>query len=156
MQFIAFAALLIVFGLISCNSQKKTTEADGTQQTEAVSDTIPYVIANNYFINNDVDSVPEVIKTEAEFARCFGMAPVMGEGGKPTSIDFAKQFVIVAAVPPTDLYTEITPSSLKEEDGKLVFNCKITKGEKLSYITHPFVMIAVDKQYEVPVKVVFK
>ena len=155
MQFATLIALLTATGLISCSGQKKTTEAVASQQTMTAADTIPYNVTGNYFIKNDVDSVPEVIATEIEFEKCFGMATVMGNGGKPIAIDFTKQFVIVAAVHATDISTEISAVSLRDEHGTLVFTCKIAKGVKQTYTTHPFVMITVDKQYAAPVKIVW-
>lgn len=126
--------------------------AAGTS-VEVPSNEIPYKTVSNYFINNDIDRVPEVITTQAGFAKCFGMAVTMGEDRKPTDIDFDNQFVIVASTPVTDIATEMTPVSLEKADNHLVFTCKVVQGEKHSYKTHPFVMIAVDKRYESPLTV---
>lgn len=151
--FLPFATVLAFFTVASCSSQKSNDSAASNQEVTAVNDTIPYTVVNNYFINNNVDSVPEVITSDAEFKKCFGMAAYMGDGGTPTAIDFAKQIVIVASVPSTDFETKITPVSLKKEDDTLVFTCKLAQGAKQTYTTHPFVMIAVDKRYESPVTV---
>lgn len=155
-QFAATIAILTVVGFISCAGQKQTHEDETARQTVSSSDTIPYTMVNNYFINNDVDTVLEVILTESEFARYFGMAATMGEGGNPTAIDFFKQYVIVAAAPTTDIATEITPVSLKQDGDSLVFNCKVTRGEKMTYTIHPFIMIAVNTKYGTAAKVSFQ
>ena len=46
-------------------------------------------------IKND-QVIPEYpkITTEEEFNKLFGMATIMGKDGKPTAIDFTKQFVL--------------------------------------------------------------
>lgn len=137
-----------------CSCARKSNATGPETDTNVVSSSeIPYSVVSNYFINNDVDDVPEVVDTQAEFAKNFGMAATMAEGGTPTAIDFDKQFVIVASTPVTEIATEITPVSLEKADDSLVFTCKITQGEKQSYTTHPFVMIAVDKKYEAPVTI---
>lgn len=151
-----FVALVAAVALISCSGQKSTSQEEAAPQSEASYDTIPYLLTHNYFINNDVDSLPEVITSEAEFSKYIGMAAVMGKDGQPTEIDFSTQFIIVAAVAPTDIATEITPVSLAQEDGSLIFTCKITNGEKQTFTIHPFVMVAVDKKYQMPVKIVWQ
>ena len=115
--------------------------------------TIPYVVATNYFIKNNVDTVPETVDNESDFQKYFGMAAVMGDGGTPTAIDFNKQFVIIASLPATDIDTNLTPIFLQKENGELVFTCNKTFGKKQSYTIHPFVMIVVDRQYFSPVSI---
>lgn len=140
--------------IVSCNTDSsKMKESVTRSSAEVTSVEIPYQTVNNYFINNDIDKVPELITTQSEFTKCFGMATVMGNDGKPTDIDFNKQFVIVTAAPETDIATAITPVSLEKVGDSLVFTCKMLQEEQQSYTTHPFVMVKVDRQYEGPVKV---
>lgn len=145
--FIPMAALALLSATVSCGSQNQNGSSSAARSVAVTEETVPYASVSNYFIKNTVDSVPEIITSEAEFQKCFGMAAYMGDGGAPATIDFAKENVIVASVPSTDLATEITPVSLKKDDATLVMTCRLTRGERQSYSTRPFVMIAVDKKY---------
>src|SRR5690606_11717534 len=94
------AALLI---LASCNNQSKqnqTTNVDSTEtaqlQTPA-NNAIPYVLAQNYFVKNTIGEDRNgiyKIETQAAFDELFSPAASMGKDGKPTPIDFEKQYVI--------------------------------------------------------------
>lgn len=147
------AILATLCGTASCGNAKSNDIASTTENVAEASDSVPYTVVNNYFINNNNDTVPDVIATEVEFQKCFGMATHMGDGGQPTAVDFSKYFIIVASVPPTDISTDITPVSLTEDGDSLLFTCKITEGEKQSYTIHPFTMIAVSKRYPLSVKI---
>lgn len=137
---------------VSCNANsRKTKESVTDTSTEVSTDKIPYQVVNGYFINNDIDEVPEVVTDQTEFTKCFGIAATMGDNEKPTDIDFDKQFVIVASAPVTYMTTEMTPVSLEKTKEGLVFTCKMTQGEKQTYSTHPFLMIAVDNKNQMPV-----
>lgn len=150
---LGFPVALLSFSAF-CSCAGKSNAPSSEVGTNVVSSSeIPYSVVSNYFINNDVDDLPEVINTQTEFTKNFGMAATMAEGGAPTAIDFDKQFVIVASTPVTEIATKITPVSLEKADDSLVFTCKMTQGEEQSYTTHPFVMVAVDKKYEAPVTV---
>ena len=76
------------------------------------------------------------------------MAPVMGEGGKPTPVDFGKEFVIAVVYPVTEYHTELDPESLRQENGELVFTCEETVGEKQSWSMQPVLLVKVSRKYE--------
>jgi len=119
--------------------------------SSSASSTIPYAEAHHYFFRNDA-TIPEspVITTQEQFDSLFGMATTMGEGGKPTAIDFTKQFVIVVVVPATDIETELRPVSLTKNDDHLTFTYQCRQGEKISYTMQPLLLIVVDKANETP------
>ena len=48
----------------------------------------------------------------------------MGNDGKPTEIDFTKQFVLAIVLPVTNLATEITPDRLEEKGDTLLFTLR--------------------------------
>lgn len=123
----------------------------GCKTTATTADTtdVPFIIADHYFVNNDVKTLPQgIIDNEADFNRAFGMAAVMG--GLPTPVDFKKQFVIAATVPETDIHTVITPAGLKRDSKGLTLNYHVERGGKQSYTMQPLLMIVVDRRYMAP------
>lgn len=110
---------------------------------------VPYSELDHYFFKNG-QAVPDnpKIDTEEAFASLFGMAPVMGEGGKPTPVDFGKEFVIAVVYPVTEFHTELDPESLRLENGELVFTCDETVGEKQSRSMQPVLLVKVSRKYE--------
>lgn len=110
---------------------------------------VPYSELEHYFFKNG-QAIPDnpKIDTEEAFASLFGMAPVMGEGGKPTPVDFGKEFVIAVVYPVTEFYTELDPESLRLENGELVFTCDETVGEKQSWSMQPVLLVKVSRKYE--------
>lgn len=113
---------------------------------------IPYTIAKNYFVRNDVtDFKPKKIDTQKDFESVFGMAAFMGKDGEPTVIDFGKQYVLAVMMAPTDHSTDIKPISLKRNGTakSLVFTYKIKQDKvKQSYTITPCLLIVVDKKYD--------
>ena len=72
----------------------------------------------------------------------------MGKDGQPTSIDFDQEFVIAVVNPVTDRLTELTPESLREENGELVFTYHETIGERQSWTMQPVLLVKVDRKYK--------
>lgn len=158
---------VIYMGFTACNGN--TENADQAEDTTSVlggledstlspdssalavamaADTIPYQIAENYFIKNNVkDTVPATITTRAGFENYFGMAAHMGKNGKPTPIDFGKKYVIVVDYPNTKRNIDMQPGLLIKRGADITFNFKINRGPKMRYSIRPFLMIVVDKQY---------
>lgn len=114
---------------------------------------VPYKTVENYFVRNDVEGMPPItIKASDEFERYFGMAATMGPDGRPTDVDFNKNYVICVALPPTDLETDLSVKSLSEaREGKLILRYAIRRGERRSYSIRPLLLLMVDKKYEMPV-----
>ena len=113
--------------------------------------TVPFKVATNYFVNNTFnksDITGNKILSAEKFAEVFSMAPVMGNNGRPTHIDFTKQFVIVVIDEVTDFDTELLPRKLvKISNKKLIFEFERKIGEKQTMTTRPFIIIIVDKKY---------
>ena len=138
----AFATLLAV---VACTT--KPTEA--TVEHNNAAEEVAFEVAKNYFFKNDqtIPTSPK-ITTEEEFNKLFGMATTMGENGKPTEIDFTKQFVLVIVLPVTDIATEITPVKLEAKGDSLFYTYDVKTGEKQSFTIQPVSIIILDKKYE--------
>jgi heat shock protein HslJ len=112
---------------------------------------IPFTVAHNYFVKNTynkVDLVGNKICSKALFDNIFGMATVMGKDGKPTTIDFKKQFVIVVINKVSDIPTELIPKKLELlGKNRLNFTYEIKTGNKGTAMMQAFTMIIVDKKY---------
>lgn len=149
----AIVYMLATALLAGCQSHTKTEKSglnpEQSEQTEVASKQadIPFTLAERYFFKNNVKPLESpVITTDEEFEAFFGTAPVMGENGMPTVIDFAKQYVIAVVKPATDFSTSLEPVSLKRnEQGNIVFTYQVKKGEKQSYTIVPCLLILVDK-----------
>lgn len=150
---------LAAFLLIACQSHTKSEKSEANAQPSeqaAVASSqasIPFTVAERYFLKNDVrpPEAPTVTTKEA-FHALFGAAPVMGENGKPTPIDFATHYVIAVTKPATDRATSLEPVSLKrDKEGNIVFTYRVKKGEKQSYTIVPCLLIIVDKSETGPV-----
>ena len=138
---LAFAVLL---GLVACTANKATSA-----EKSVVSSEVPFTVAEHYFFNKGQDiPVNPKITSEELFKQLFGMATVMGENGKPTKIDFSKQFVLAVVLPVTDINTEITPVKVEEKGDTLFYHYDVKTGEKQSFSIQPLSIIILDKKYE--------
>lgn len=143
------AALLL--SISACNSNSKTSEnqSDNKQNMEMKVDAIGFKTAENYFVKNTVEeAVPAKITSQEEFDKYFGMATTMGDQGKPTPIDFNKEFVIIVDHNNTEKKVEISPIGLNKNEKNLTFAYKVTENGDNGFTTHPFLMIIVDKTNE--------
>ena len=139
----AFAALI---ALAACgNKQAAAPISEDNKESSEVA----FEVAKNYFFKND-QVIPEYpkITTEAEFTKLFGMATMMGENGKPTAIDFTRQFVLAIVLPETDFATEINPVKVEEKGDSLLYTYEVKTGEKQSSRIQPVSIITLDKKYE--------
>ena len=137
----AFAMLMT---MVAC-SEKQTANVENNVESEEIC----FEIARNYFFKKDC-TLPanSKITTEENFSKLFGMATTMGKGGKPTPIDFSKQFVLAIVLPVTDFATEINPVKVEEKGDSLLYSYEIKTGEKQSYSIQPISIIILDKKYE--------
>ena len=128
-----FLFLACIFGLISCSGPKD----------------VPYTELDHYFFKNG-QALPDnpKIDTEEAFASLFGTAPLMGESGKPTPVDFGKEFVIAVVKPVTEYETELEPEALRKENGELVFTYNEKVGERQSWTMQPILLVKVSREYE--------
>jgi hypothetical protein len=142
---------IVLTSATACQSKKETILKPANQEiTEAAAEEIPYVVAHNYFVKNTVESIENPkIETEEAFNSYFGMAATMSENGKPTAIDFTKEYVIAVVLPKSDIATTIKPISLiKETDNGILFKYQIESGNKQSFISKPVLLLIVNKKYD--------
>lgn len=125
----------------------------GCHTSQRIATTVPYTVADRYFVRNDVTGLPPTtIVSAEEFEKYFGMAAVMGTNGSPTKIDFNKSFVICVALEPTDIDTNLSVISLTDTNSnKLVLRYAIKRGDKMSYTSQPLLLLIVGKKHEKPV-----
>lgn len=156
-------AIIIAAGLIISSCNNKVVKASGgskpgkENKTETVlNDDIPYTVANRYFARNDFrkQDFTAKITSKPAFEKFFGAAPVMGPKGKPTAIDFSKQYVVGVVGELTDHNTEIVPVSLRQKAGTIVFTYKIKEGEKTMATIQPMLLIVVDNKYQGEIRLV--
>ena len=113
---------------------------------------IDYQLADGYFVRNDAPSeIPAYIDSEDTFESYFGMAPVMGEDGMPTKIDFSKQSVIPIVLQPTDYSTNIIIDNVGQKGDSIVANCTIVKeGKPQTYIIQPCALVVIARPEKTP------
>ncbi|MCL4638506.1 MULTISPECIES: hypothetical protein [Olivibacter] len=150
---IPFMAMNVIAFLSCSNQQKRMNSEDMVNAHTTNSDEleVPYVLAENYFVRNDFDetslSTPKISSRE-EFDKIFGMATVMGDQGKPTPIDFTKQFAIAVISPADELAVKMKAVSLQKKEGHLLLRYKQDIGAKLSMKIQPFLLLVVDKKFD--------
>jgi hypothetical protein len=148
-------ALATVTGLLftACQNSPKNSNSKNqkpvsveTQQKTELTD-IAFRVAKNYFVKNTVEKLDNPkIETAEKFNEIFGMATTMGNDGKPTEIDFSKQYVIAVLLPETDLLTTVEPVSLQmNETGDITLTYQSVVGQKQPFTTKPNFAIIVDK-----------
>ena len=137
-------AFTMLLAIAACTNKPVTAVEDNEESSE-----VAFEVAKNYFFKNDqvIPEYPE-ITTEEEFNKLFGMATTMGENGKPTTIDFTKQFVLAIVLPVTDFATEINPVKVEEKGDSLLYSYDVKIGEKQSFRIQPVSIIVLDKKYE--------
>jgi hypothetical protein len=128
--------LIVLLACLSASAQENTK--------------VPFTIAKNYFVRNDYSGTGTVkIESAKAFEEIFGAAALMWKNGRPTPIDFSKQYIIANILAVTDRNTELIPKSLiKDKNNNLIFDYTIKKGARMSSTMRPFLAIIVDKQYQ--------
>lgn len=151
-KIIRLSMLFLAALCIAACSSKVTTSQQSSLSKKGVKDTmtVPYVVADHYFVNNNITEMPPVkITTKEIFDKNFGMAAVMGEGGQPIVVDFSREYVIAVTKPETDVSTQLEPVSLmRDAKGNMVFTYKVIRGEKQSYTILPCLLIIVKNSYQ--------
>ncbi len=136
-KIVKFSFIAIAIFFFSCSSQK--------------SKEISFREAQNYFVKNTFKTdqiVSKKITSQSELNDFFGSATVMGSNGKPTIIDFEKEFVLVVICPETYFSSQFTSIKLvATEENKVNIEYKITTKEKQTYSVVPFSLMIVGKEY---------
>ncbi|MFY7651136.1 MAG: hypothetical protein ACOVQE_00470, partial [Chitinophagaceae bacterium] len=124
---------------------------------------VPFTIAKRYFMRNDAQMVYNadgtvrdyiIIENKADLEKTFGYATVMGPNGRPTIIDFTKQFAIAIVNPTKENVTDITIKSLIKSNGELVLTYETATSNKESYKSNPFAIVIIDKKDGAPIKII--
>lgn len=158
----------VILGLMTaCNSAKsvknqaegspKTAEnTDGAKAESETAKDIPFQVAERYFVKNTVENKELTLKiiNQQEFDSYFGAAATMGEGGKPTAIDFSKQFVVAIVAESSSKEKNIVISSLASNGNELSVSYKIDEGTERSFTSRSLSLLIVDNQYLGEVKFV--
>lgn len=114
-------------------------------------DEVPYTLAKNYFVRSDYpDRNLHMLKIESQekFNSIFGMAPLMGDDGMPTDIDFSKSFVIALIDNSSNRTAGVFIKSLTQENGRLKLLYDIEKRQESSSAFFRFsAILIVDKKY---------
>jgi hypothetical protein len=134
----AFATLLT---MAACNIKTATSVVDKE------SGEIPFTVAKNYFYNH-LGIPSRKITTEEDFHNHFHMATRMGEEGKPTAIDFSKQFVVNVILRDSKWPMEINPLKVEAKGDTLFYSYDIKVGRKQSYSSQSSSIIIIDKEFE--------
>lgn len=148
---LAFAGLFSSVNVTAQSKSKAKTKAT------AVSINVPYTVANNYFVKNTFKQgmlKNAKIESQQAFDQFFGAAPVMGDAGKPTVIDFRKQYAIAVIPAATSNASTLNATSLKQSGKNITLTYSYKEGAKQSYTSQPFLLLVVDKKYDGAVKAV--
>jgi len=140
MKNLAFLLLGLMIAF-SCTSQKETQILK-----------VPYTEAKSYFVKNTYKSSEVSVKkitSQQEFDEIFGMATTMGKDGKPTSIDFSKDYVIALIGVETNKSTDFLIKNLVREKNSIILSYTIKEeGTENSYSILPTKILIVSKQYD--------
>ncbi|MCD9855965.1 hypothetical protein LUD75_14660 [Epilithonimonas sp. JDS] len=140
MKSIFLLALVSVIS-VSCSSAKP---GDSVLNQE-----VPYKVAKNYFVKNNIDAAIDNPKFEnqQDFDQVFGMATTMGESGKPTAIDFSKEFAVAQIEDPSTQKVELKPISIRKNANILEIKYRKIVGENQSYTSQPVMILIIDNKY---------
>jgi hypothetical protein len=108
---------------------------------------VPYTIAKGYFVKNtfSADQLQcRIIKRQEELDNILGMAATMGPNGRPTEIDFAKQYAIACIHPATDRSTTLKPVSIFASDKEVRFQLQLISGDQQSYTMVPLLLLVIE------------
>lgn len=124
------------------------TGSCATGRTSGQGCKVGYTVAKRYFLNNGQQLPTSGKVTDADtFGRLFGMATVMGPSGRPTQIDFSREFVIPVTLPATDRATAIKLGRLTCDGQTLILHYQVTEGRRMSYTIQPLELVIVDGRY---------
>lgn len=138
-------------GAISIIKEGKTLfENDLAKQATAGATAVPYSEAKNYFVLNtykDGQLKNPKLSNSKEFDTYFGPAATMGEGGRPTPIDFEKQYVVAVITPLSDKNPSLVIDGVEQNGADIVVNYRVVEGEKTTFTVRPAKALLIDKKY---------
>ena len=136
---------LFVFSLFVLNSCNSVKPGDSV-----LNENVPFREAKNYFVKNNVDAAIDNPKfeTQQEFDQVFGTATTMGENGKPTPIDFSKEFAVAQIEDPSTQSVSLKPISIRKNSNILEIRYRKLVGGIQSYTTQTSMILIIDRKYE--------
>ncbi len=145
--------VVLSFVITACNTNPKKSGSENTNNSpieakeEPKMKDLTFTLAKNYFVKNTVKKLDDPkIETLEKFNEIFGMAATMSKDGKPTAIDFSKQFVIAVVKPETDFETSLTPIRIQKYKGdEIELTYKTIVGPKQTFTTRPNMIVIVNK-----------
>lgn len=139
---LATCIALSAVAVTSCNSVKP---GDST-----LNENVPYKVAKNYFVKNTVAAAfgNTKIETQVDFDKVFGAAASMGQNGKPTPIDFSKEFVVTQIEDTSAQLVDLKPESVKKNANILEVKYKKSVGENRSFTSRSALILIIDKKYD--------
>jgi hypothetical protein len=149
------AATLLTYACSPNEKTKDSGEAASVEVTKPTEADVPFTEAKNYFVRNDyIESELHSVKitNQADFDSIFGAARTMGEDGKPTPIDFSKQYVIACIAKTSDKITALAVNSLKKTDNTILLTYNQTEGEKQSFTSRRLILLIVGNEHEGEIK----
>lgn len=103
---------------------------------------VSFRTGDRYFVRNDVDSVPLVMRSAAERDSALGMAVTMSAA--PTDVDFSTEAIVNIALPETDRPTVIDVKGVSiGADGIMLVTYSATSAPSASYSIRPYAMVIV-------------
>jgi|LakMenEpi03Aug12_release.lakeMendotaPanAssembly.Ray.scaffolds.fasta_scaffold04426_7 hypothetical protein len=118
---------------MSSNNQSETTA-------------VPYTIATGYFVKNTFPANQLqciIIKNQEDLDSILGMAATMGATGRPTEINFGRQYAIACIYPATDRDITLRPISLFSSGKEVRLQIQLKSGAQQSYTIVPLLLLAV-------------
>lgn len=142
-RFFSILAVIAVMAMVSSCSVMK-----GVSNIQKNGTTVAYTELRNYFVNNTHKTTKTerlLITSQAQFDEIFGAAAVMGANGRPTNVNFKKQFVMAVLHPETNKAVQMYPVSVLEYNGAVLFNYKVVTGATQSYTSAPYTAVVLDR-----------
>ncbi|MFZ4262497.1 hypothetical protein ACFRAE_10650 [Sphingobacterium sp. HJSM2_6] len=124
--------------------------SDGETSNSIIS-TIEYDVVKNYYVKNTVsDEYNGIhkIKDQTHFESLFAAAASMGEGGKPTEIDFDKHFVLAIIQPETNKEEKDLKININYQKDKVIIKLELIEGKELSHTYRPNTILILNKKYQ--------
>ncbi|MVX36781.1 hypothetical protein [Myroides sp. LoEW2-1] len=150
-----FVLLFSGIALVGCNTKQKST-VDEVKEVVKQTEQISFTLGKSYFVKNtfenkQVESLK--IETQEAFDKVFSPAAVMGNSKELTKIDFNNSFVLAVIGVEVNKSTDFYVVSLKDRGEYLEFIYSYKEGdEELTFTTHPFFFIVVDKEHNKDVR----
>lgn len=146
-------AIISGMSLSACNFTQKSKDVAEVNKSGATD--VPFKVAKNYFVKNTykAEILPFLkIETQTAFDSIFGIARTAGEQGKPTPIDFSKEFCIAVIANVTNKSTNLIVKKLNKTKNLITLEYSQEEGESMTYMMQPSILLIVDNLYKCEVK----